>query len=871
MQRRTIIVDGPLAFRMRRIAAARASESGLDILTMPLLAARLAGGFVRPASAGDIEQAVRGAFDAGGFQVLQRSGDLPGIVRAAAQSLRDLWDEGRTLEALPAENAQVADMALLEARVREHLPAGVLSALDLRDAALARIAHGAILGKIELDRVFYIAPVWRPVLLQLQEHAPVAWRDAPEHCRSWWRGGRDDVSYRPSEAAYVACANPRAEVVESLRWLRLLLSSGVAPATIGVAAVNPEAWDDHFIALARAHLPLHFAHGLPALATHPGQACAALADILLRGLNQERFRRLARYRAGSAALGALDASWNDWLPRAARLTTPEQWAGALDAAWAKHSGRPDPRPVLAPALRLLARGGEAALEAGAQILPPAARPIWKSALTRAPLAAVEQSLRDLRLADASDPAACAVWGPTSLLVGAPRPHMRLLGLTSRAWPRARREDPMLPPHVLDLGTPEGMSAEALDRAAFAHLCARATASCVISKSRRNAQGARFGTSPLVADIKDWAELRRERTPEHAFSEADRLQARPGDARSEPALVHATRCYRDWRLDQLTAHDGRVRSDHPRIIETLTQSQSATRLRLMLRDPLAYVWRYALGWRPPRDMNTALALSPRDYGDLVHDMLRRAIVQLGRDGFAGASADQISHSVDESAAELAEAWPLDHATPPGRLWQFTINRAAEEAKRALGVPAPPETRSYAELGFGRDEDEAGADLPWRPNAEVVLATSGLKINGFIDRLDYRDTDYHCRVTDYKTGEGPRERGFTIRFGLDVQRVLYTIAVRQLAPQTARVQALLIYLGGKKLRADYDNDLDPAPLEKYVAVAARLLKSGLGVSGIDAFEDDNDYALALPADEAYQTRKQGARAVALTDLSPVWRVK
>jgi hypothetical protein len=39
---------------MRRIAAARRGESGVQIMTLPQLAARLAGGFTRPARSQDL-------------------------------------------------------------------------------------------------------------------------------------------------------------------------------------------------------------------------------------------------------------------------------------------------------------------------------------------------------------------------------------------------------------------------------------------------------------------------------------------------------------------------------------------------------------------------------------------------------------------------------------------------------------------------------------------------------------------------------------------------------------------------------------------------------------------------------------------------
>lgn len=43
MKRRTIVVEGALAFRMRRIIAARHAEADVQIMILPQLAARLVG------------------------------------------------------------------------------------------------------------------------------------------------------------------------------------------------------------------------------------------------------------------------------------------------------------------------------------------------------------------------------------------------------------------------------------------------------------------------------------------------------------------------------------------------------------------------------------------------------------------------------------------------------------------------------------------------------------------------------------------------------------------------------------------------------------------------------------------------------------
>jgi hypothetical protein len=91
-----------------------------------------------------------------------------------------------------------------------------------------------------------------------------------------------------------------------------LLASGAAePADIAIAAASPAEYDDHFISLrADANLDLHFVHGVKITTTREGQAAAALADILIRGLSQSRFRRLAALCGStSGVFHALPAGW----------------------------------------------------------------------------------------------------------------------------------------------------------------------------------------------------------------------------------------------------------------------------------------------------------------------------------------------------------------------------------------------------------------------------------------------------------------------------------------------------------------------------------------------------------------------------------
>lgn len=121
MTLRTVLVDGPLAMRMRRFQAAEAHALGCQILTIPLMAARLAGGFVVPASEESLLSSIRAALDEDGFEELGKVSDLPGMARAVLKSLNTWWLSGLSVHD-QMKGARLADFGLLECRVRKGLP-----------------------------------------------------------------------------------------------------------------------------------------------------------------------------------------------------------------------------------------------------------------------------------------------------------------------------------------------------------------------------------------------------------------------------------------------------------------------------------------------------------------------------------------------------------------------------------------------------------------------------------------------------------------------------------------------------------------------------------------------------------------------------
>ncbi|MCS3965014.1 hypothetical protein M2189_008217 [Bradyrhizobium japonicum] len=677
----------------------------------------------------------------------------------------------------------------------------------------------------------------------------------------------------------VSCANPRAEAIEALRWMRELITSGRArPDEIAICATATEDWDEHFLVLvADADLPLHFSHGVPVLASREGQACAALADVLLNGLGQDRIRRLFGHAAGrSRALADLPANWSLGLQPGAALFEIDQWQRALDEATGRRADAGDPRPVVMPVLQLLASGPEAAAQAGAMLLGTAARALWTEALRRAPAEGLEFSLQDLRLPDGRDPGASAVWCPASHLAGAPRPWVRLLGMTSRSWPRRTAEDPLIPAHILPRSVLDPDPVTEQDRRAFVVITSQAARGCVLSRSRRNAQGGQLSASPLIPQSASLQILKRARIPQHAFSEADRLLARPDEAAASPALTAANLCWRNWRRPIVTAHDGQVRADHPQIVRAIGDIQSATSLRLMLRDPLAFVWRYALGWRAVPEDDQPLTLDARAYGELVHELLKRTVDALEpMPGYARASREEIEAALAASTETVRTHWPLERSAPPALLWKHTLAAAAQLALKALTLDETfqPGTRSWTELAFGHTGDGVMAhDLPWRPDAHVTIPGTEVRIRGSIDRLDLTGDRRGVRVSDYKTGVEPRRaEEIVLGRGAELQRVIYSIAASQLLPDNPRVIARLVFLGNEEPRPYRLPDVDQAIAELggHVTAAITLLRGGHALPGPDAQEEHNDFRIALPSSPAtYLQLKNGAFMRAFGGFARVW---
>lgn len=880
MKRTVIVADGH-ATAARRLRAARAGEQGLQVMTIEQVAQRLAGGFLRPVDGETLfrlaTEAVKAATPTELGDLAEIS-DLPGLPGALAATLDRVWRENIRLEDEAAKRPgapRLRTLATLERAVLDQLPPGMLRPRDLAGRAHSNIRNAeAVLGPVELDYLLDVDPCWQVLVLLLHRPRRVYWR-SNEQMNSqghrppiWWDSACGDQTYdpvtRPATRA-VTCATARHEVIEAFRWARCLLARGVPAGSIAFAAAAPGEYDDLVLAMAaEANLPVHFAHGRRALATRDGQAAAALTDVVLHGLSQDRVRRLAALAHDDGTVFAnLPEGWIRDLPRAAPLGTLRRWQQAT-------AGFPAATlAILLPAIEQLAQGPDAAAELGETFLRGPARLLWRQALLRAPATALEGSLGALRLLDTAEANTSIGWMHAATLACCPRPHAWLLGLNARTWPREATEDPLLPDHLLPRQYVQTITDA--DRRAFHAIRGTVAETLVCSASRRDATGRLLGLSPLMPGEPE--RLRRARIPEHAMSEADRLMARPAEFANTPRASSAAGCWTNWHVLALTAHDGLVRPNHPVLLRALDRIHSATSLSMLLRNPVGFTWRYALGWRDSVTGEEALELDAMQFGSLVHGLLEAAlpaIADAGGMGRAGAGAVQVA--VAGARTAVAARWEAEQPVPPTLLWHATLDRAAAMAITALNwkITPLPGARSHAEVTFGQ-ADANPANDPWDPRQTVAIPGTGIRIAGRIDRIDIAADGTRARLVDYKTGK-PRDPG-ALDGGRELQRCLYAFAAQALLGAGVEVEASLLFPRGDGAchsLADTAGTLQT--LTAALNFSCASLRAGCALPGPDTGGNYDDLVFALPAGPGSALgRKKDAARDRLGDAAAIWEVE
>lgn len=877
--RATLVVHGRFAMREHRLAAARASRHGLQIMTFEQAACRLAGGFTCPIDDEALGLAIQQVLPQTHMGELEGIKSLPGMILAAADTLRKAWRAGIDLAHRASEHPRLAALAELEAAALAKLPPAMKRPVDIVAAALPRLIHApAVLGPMEIVGLTELSPCWRPLLSELTKHIEVKWTAGPRCVPEWLEGTGVRITRSGPEQPPVSCfsaATAYHEAIEAMRWMRELLVSGrAAPHEIAIATTSPGTYDDYFLALRdEANIDLHFAHGARVIATREGQAAAALADVMTRGLTRSRLYRLASLCRNGRAFSSLPEGWLRILPADAPLTMASLWERLLNRLTAEAwPDQKDHTPSLRSAIELLQTGPDAASELGEAFLEGRALAIWRQALVAGPATSLEFTLEQLRQDDGLEGCVSVCFMPASALAASPRPFVRLLGLNSSLWPRGISEDRLIPDHIIPAGELDPLPVSLADRRDFQTILATASGEVALSRARRDSDGRLLGRSPLLAAYGEETYLRRNRVSAHAFSETDRLMARPEEFQEEPQAASAQRCWTNWRSNTLTPHDGLVRANHPALLRILDRTHSASSLKRLLRNPMGFVWTYAFGWQAPESSLEPLTLGSLEFGDLVHRVLDQALrdLEAGK-GLAATSEKSVGKAVAKAAQFVAKVWEAEQATPPKLIWLRTVEEACALATAALTYDdgALPGARSYSEVPFGGMEPQSNAALPWDSKKAVTIPEVGFNIAGYIDRIDISSDGKQALVRDYKTGR-PLKDTARLERGLELQRCLYAFAVKALLGKRVKVTASLFYPRDNLDLPLEDQDGVLASLTTYLRAAKDSLASGAAVPGPDAAGSFDELAFALPANAAanYCTRKFASVSARLGDLAQLW---
>jgi hypothetical protein len=340
---------------------------------------------------------------------------------------------------------------------------------------------------------------------------------------------------------------------------------------------------------------------------------------------------------------------------------------------------------------------------------------------------------------------------------------------------------LIPDHVMPIERLDPLPIADADGRDFETILAAAS-SVTASLSRRDVEGRLLGRSPLAAGRSEEIYLGRARIPEHAASESDRLLARPAEFAATGAGASGLACWRDWQDGDITPHDGLVCRAHPRLHKVFDSAKSATSLRVLLRDPIRFVWRYVLGWKQPDEAEEPLTIDALAFGNLVHGVLRTAVEALeGADGFAGAGTEKLEAAIGDALREIAAQWEAEEPVPPAVIWRSTLERVREMSLAALHCPLDPMPgqKSWTEIPFGALREVKRKNLPWDVARTVEITGAGITIRGQIDRLDLAGDSKHARVIDYKTGRLNKDMAdVVIKGGSELQRCLYAFAVKTL---------------------------------------------------------------------------------------------
>ena len=818
---------GPVQVVRGRLALASQRQGEPRRTDLAGLASALAAPHMHAIDDDALHRACEVGLEAGGLPNLDALATHPEGASACAQALTRVWNAGKAITDIPSDERtpRLDALAALEQRVREILGPRAGTPLEVLRRAERALREDEATIPQEVTFVGRAGARRGARLLAntLARRTKVRWVGPSALMPHWAQSPHIEVRTEDWDdqrtLTRVSAAHPLHEVLTARGWARAQLEAGAEPGDIAIALTSPADHETHAAARS-AGITLCHTRGIPALETPEGQACAALAAHLERGDRET----LARCEAA--------------LTREALAET-----GALEA---------NPTPALA---RTLAARPEA---------PEGTSALWETACAQAKRTSTSEAraLARLRVKDPNEACDHTALGPLADIADAGRSHVLVAGLSASRWPPSGRAEESV------LGAREarslGLGSEARGaEAALEALRAQTRTTLVLSRPRRDGDGRSAAPAVLPA----WANGQREHALARGGSEDEPWpsieRAKAGAGFTAPAHGEAAaRAYAASLDAGLGPHDGRTRRDHPVIAHIARRTQSPSSLARMITDPLGFIWRYGLMLSEPETIeDPSLGLDARARGNLVHALAAAATAALeGAPGDAG----RATHAVQSACATVPDETPwCDVAKTMGpALWGATLAAAARQVRWALAESphGAGATRSKSEMRF----------------SALRLTGCGMRIEGYIDRVDLAQDGTPAGVVDYKSGRA-RARGAVLDGGRELQRCLYAAAARGSAdPDDAGAwpESWLVYLRDERASKLEDVPAALAAIDAAAGAARDALLAGDAVPGPGTGAPYDPLRFLLPANAAHDglaRKEEAARALAGEALTAMWEMR
>jgi RecB family exonuclease len=230
------------------------------------------------------------------------------------------------------------------------------------------------------------------------------------------------------------------------------------------------------------------------------------------------------------------------------------------------------------------------------------------------------------------------------------------------------------------------------------------------------------------------------------------------------------------------HDGVVLDDAERAhlgpFRLSARPYSASALQRFSACPYRFYLSSMLRLEPMVTPAPAQTLDPLTRGRLMHEAIAactRTLLQRGAWPRSAGALPAAVEVLDATLDEVAGRYHDELAPAVERLWRDEVGTIRADLRGWLvrvAESSEPWLPAFVELGFGF-APTAGLDPASRRDS--VTLEGGWQLHGVVDLVERRPDAAGLRVTDYKTGRKPVERGTVVGQGNSLQPVLYGLAM------------------------------------------------------------------------------------------------